>query len=87
MLGAAGIITGLANTPLVMTNTTLFHLTPSEGPLVVSQFLSGIITSPVIRDVVSECLIEIADKTLSLVLAAVVALLLNDILNKYQPDG
>jgi phage-related holin len=69
-----------------MMNTTVFHLTPSDGPLVVSHFLSGIITSPVIRDVVSECLIEITDKTLSLVLAAVVALLLNDILNTYQPD-
>lgn len=86
MLGAAGIITGLVNTPLVIMNTTLFRLTPSEGPLVVSQFLSGIITSPLLRDVLSECLIEIADKTLSLVLAAVVALLLNDILHKYQPD-
>ncbi len=39
-----------------------------------------------ILDVVSECLIEIADKTLSLVLAAVVDLLLNDMLNKYYPD-
>ena len=86
MLGAAGIITGLVNTPLVMMNITLFHLAPSDGPVVVSRFLSGIITSPVIRDVVSECLIEIADKTLSLILAAVVALLLNDILKKYQPD-
>ena len=46
MLCAAGIITGLVNTPLVMVNITLFHLTPAEGPLVVSQFLSGIITSP-----------------------------------------
>jgi len=86
MLGAAGILTGLVNTPLVMMNITLFHLAPSDGPVVVSRFLSGIITSPVIRDVVSECLIEIADKTLSLILAAVVALLLNDILNKYHPD-
>jgi hypothetical protein len=39
-----------------------------------------------ILDVVSECLIEITHKTLSLVLVAVVALLLNDILNKYYPD-
>jgi hypothetical protein len=34
----------------------------------------------------AEGLIEIADKTISLVLAAVVALLLNDILHKYRPD-
>jgi len=40
----------------------------------------------VIRDVVSECLIEIADKTISLVLAAVIALLLSDILAKEHPD-
>jgi hypothetical protein len=86
LLCAAGIITGLVNTPLVILNITFFNLTPSEGPIAVSQFLSGIISSPLIREIVSECLIEIADKTLSLILAAVVALLLIDILNKYNPD-
>jgi hypothetical protein len=86
LLCAAGIITGLVNTPLVMVNITLFHLAPSAGPVAISQFLAGIIASPVIRDVLSECLIEIADKTLSLVLAAVIALLLSDIMEKYHPD-
>lgn len=85
LLCAAGILTGLANTPLVMANITLFHLAPAAGPVAISQFLDGIIASPVIRDAVSECLIEIADKTLSLVLAAVIALILRDILEKNQP--
>jgi hypothetical protein len=86
MLGAAGILTGLMNAPLVILNTTLFHLAPSDGPVTVSQFLSGIIPAPATRDIISECLIEITDKTLSLMLAAVVALLLHDILSKYRPD-
>lgn len=85
-LCAAGTITGLVNTPLVMMNFTLFNLSPADGPRAISQFLSGIIANPAIREVVSECLIEIADKTLSLVLAAVIALLLGDILEKYHPD-
>jgi hypothetical protein len=84
-LVSAGIITGTVNTPLVMLNTTLFNLTPSDGPRAISQFLSGIISNPVIREIISECLIEIADKTLSLMLAAVIALLLHDILNKNHP--
>jgi hypothetical protein len=86
LLCAAGILTGLVNAPLVMLNITLFHLTPSAGPVAIAQFLEGMIASPVIRDVISECIIEIADKTISLVLAAVIALLLSDILEKYQPD-
>jgi hypothetical protein len=85
-LGSAGILTGLVNTPLVILNTTLFYLAPSDGPRAVSQFLSEIITNPMIRDILSECLIEIADKTLSLMLAAVVALLLHDILHKNNSD-
>jgi len=59
---------------------------PRCGPVAISQFLEGIIASPMIRDAVSECLIEIADKTISLVLAAVIALLLSDILAKEHPD-
>ncbi len=86
LLCAAGILTGLANTPLVMANITLFNLAPSSGPVAISQFLSGIIASPVIRDVLSECIIEIADKTLSLVLAAVIALIIGDFLKKYETD-
>ena len=31
-LGSPGIITGMVNTPLVILNTTLFNLTPSDGP-------------------------------------------------------
>jgi hypothetical protein len=86
MLAAAGIITGLVNTPLVILNTMLFNLAPSEGPITISEFLSGIVQNPAIRDILSECLIEIADKTLSLLLAAVVALLLHDVLNTYRPE-
>jgi hypothetical protein len=86
LLCAAGIITGLVNTPLVMVNITLFNLAPATGPVAISRFLSGAIASPVIRDLVSECVIEIADKTISLVLAAVIALLLSDVLGKYHPD-
>jgi len=86
LLCAAGILTGLANTPLVMVNITLFHLAPAAGPVAIAQFLEEIIASPVIRDVLSECLIEIADKTISLVLAAVIALILRDILAKEHPD-
>jgi hypothetical protein len=86
MLCAAGILTGLVNTPLVLVNAALFNLPPSDGPIAIAQFLSGIFSSPALRDIVSECLIEIADKTLSLILAAVVALLLTDILQKYNPD-
>jgi hypothetical protein len=85
-LCAAGILTGLVNVPLVMVNITLFHLAPSVGPVAIAQFLEEMIASPVIRDVIAECIIEIADKTISLVLAAVIALILSDILEKYQPD-
>lgn len=86
-LCAAGILTGLANTPLVMINIMVFHMAPSPGPVAIARFLSGFVTSPVVRDILSECLIEVADKTISLVLAAVIALLLSDILEKYRPDN
>jgi hypothetical protein len=86
LLCSAGILTGLVNTPLVMVNIMLFNMAPSSGPVAISQSLSGIIATPVVRDVISECLIEIADKTISLVLAAVIALLLRDILEKYPAD-
>jgi hypothetical protein len=85
-LGAAGIITGLVNTPLVVLNTTVFGLAPADGPVRIAQSLAGIISSPAVRDILSECLIEVADKTLSLMLAAVVALLLQDVLRRYQPE-
>jgi len=84
LLCAAGVATGLLNTLLVTASIAIFHLAPSTGPVAISHFLSGIIASPVARDLVAECLIEIADKTLSLVLAAVIALLLSDFLAKYH---
>jgi len=86
LLCAAGIVTGLANTIVVMVNTTIFSLAPADGPRAIAQFLEGIIANPVIREIVSECLIEIADKTISLVLAAVVAFLLSDFLRKYHAE-
>jgi hypothetical protein len=86
-LCAAGVVTGLVNTPLVLVNIMLFRMTPSSGPVAISEFLSGFVASPLVRDIASECLIEVADKTVSLVLAAVIALLLSDILEKYRPGN
>ena len=85
-LRGAGIVTGLINTVLVIVNLTVFHLTPTPGQISISEFLAGQIANPGIRELLSACLIEIADTTISLVLAAVIALLLSGILRKYHPD-
>jgi hypothetical protein len=85
LLVAAGIATGLLNALLVTAATSLIVLPPYEGTLVVYRFFSGVIGSPAIADFVSTVIVEVTDKTLSLTLAAVVALVLKACLEKPSP--
>jgi hypothetical protein len=77
-LGAAGIITGLLNTLLTMTIIVLVPTSTYEGTLVVETFFSSVAGNPAIGILIGNIVTEITDKTLSLALAAVVALFLQD---------
>jgi voltage-gated potassium channel len=78
LLVAAGLATGLLNAVLLITLTFLLNLPPYEGTMVVYSFFSGVIGSPAVAAPVSTVVVEVADKTLSLALAAVAALFIRD---------
>lgn len=78
LLVAAGLTTGLLNAVLLITLTFFFNLPPYEGTLVVYRFFSGVIGNPAIATPVATVVVEVTDKTLSLALAAVVALFLRE---------
>jgi hypothetical protein len=81
---AAGAATGLANAVLIITITTLLSLPPYEGALVIHRFFLGITGNTAIAAAVATAVLEVADKTLSLALAAVAALFLQDMFSKNQ---
>lgn len=83
-LMAAGAATGLANAVLIITITTLLSLPPYEGALVIHRFFLGITGNTAIAAAVATAVLEVADKTLSLALAAVAALFLQDMFSKNQ---
>jgi hypothetical protein len=82
LLVAAGLATGFFNALLVIAVTFLIVLPPYEGTLAVDRFFSGVIGIPAIATFVSTVVVEVTDKTLSLVLAAVVALFLREYMEK-----
>jgi hypothetical protein len=67
---------------LVITVTSLIVLPPYEGTRVVYRFFSAVIGSPAIANLASTVVVEVTDKTLSLALAAVVALFLKEHMEK-----
>jgi hypothetical protein len=83
-LVAAGVATGCANAALIVTITTLLSFPPYEGTLVIHRFFLGITGNPVIATAVATAVLEVADKTLSLALAAVAALFLQNMFSKNQ---
>jgi hypothetical protein len=82
LLVAAGLTTGFLNALLVITVTSVIVLPPYEGTLVVYRFFSAVIGSPAIANLASTVVVEVTDKTLSLALAAVVALFLKEHMEK-----
>jgi len=83
-LVAAGVATGLANAVLIVTITTLLSFPPYEGALVVHRFFLGITGNPAIAAALATAVLEVADKTLSLALAAVAAMFLQNMFSKNQ---
>ncbi len=84
LLVAAGMATGLANTVLVITITTLLSFPPYEGTQVVHRFFLAATGNPALASAVATAVLEVTDKTLSLALAAVAALFLQDMFSKNQ---
>jgi hypothetical protein len=81
-LVAAGVATGLANAVLIVTITTLLSFPPYEGALIVHRFFLGITGNPAIAAALATAVLEVTDKTLSLALAAVAALFLQNMFSK-----
>lgn len=70
---AAGVITGFANSLLVFLLATVFHLPLYSGTLAIYGQVLGYIPHPEGARFLLELLVEVIDKTLSLVLAAAAA--------------
>jgi hypothetical protein len=70
---AAGMITGAANALLVVFLMTVFHLPLYQGTLPIYGQVLGIIPHPGAARFLLELLVEVIDKTISLVLAAAAA--------------
>jgi hypothetical protein len=79
---AAGTVTGVLNSVLIMMVTALFTLPPYEGTQVVFAFFASFIGNPGIASVAGIVVVEVIDKTLSLALAAVAVLFFHDLLQK-----
>ena len=73
LLLSAGVITGFANALLVALLVTVFHLPPYEGTLPIYDQVRGLVGNPMAARFLLELLVEVIDKTLSLILAAAAA--------------
>jgi hypothetical protein len=82
LLVAAGMATGLANAALVIIITALFSFPPYEGTQAVHRFFLEATGNPALASAVATAVLEVTDKTLSLALAAVAALFLQDMFAK-----
>jgi hypothetical protein len=85
LLVAAGMATGLANAVLIITITTLLSFPQYEGTLAVHRFFLATTGNPAVAAAFATAVLEVTDKTLSLALAAVAALFLQDMFSK-NPD-
>jgi hypothetical protein len=85
LLVAAGMATGLANAVLIITITTLLSFPPYEGTLAVHRFFLATTGNPAVAAAFATAVLEVTDKTLSLALAAVAALFLQEMFSK-NPD-
>jgi MFS superfamily sulfate permease-like transporter len=70
---AAGMITGVANALLVFALVTVFHLPPYQGTMAIYDQVLSVIDHPEAARFLLELLVEVIDKTLSIVLAAAAA--------------
>ena len=70
---AAGVITGTANALLVAVLVLVFNLPPYQGTLAIYEEVMRLVDNPTIARFLLELVVEVIDKTLSLVLAAAAA--------------
>jgi hypothetical protein len=70
---AAGVITGAANTLLVVVLATILHLPLYSGTLTIYEQIRGSVVHPAAARFLLELLVEVIDKTVSIVLAAAAA--------------
>jgi hypothetical protein len=84
LLLAAGIATGIVNAFATFSISTAFGQPPYEGTLAIYRFFTGILPGPVMPGFATSLLVEIIDKTLCIVLAAVASVFLTDFFEKEQ---
>jgi hypothetical protein len=87
LLVAAGALTGFANALLVFTLTTVFHLPPYEGTLPIFDQIRGLVADPGAARFFLELLVEVIDKTISLVLAAAAATFFSALFSQEMKKG
>ena len=80
----SGIITGFLNAFLTQTIVFAGHLPPYQGTLPVYSFFLRATSNETFSALAEKLFVEIADKTISLVITAVVVYLLQDLLTYYK---
>ncbi|HTL48321.1 MAG TPA: potassium channel family protein [Verrucomicrobiae bacterium] len=77
---AAGIATGILNGILVQATTILAHLPPYEGTMRVYSFFLSLTGHQAAAAIAEKMFVEIADKTVSIMVAAAVVYFLHDLM-------
>mgnify|MGYP000623572309 CR=1 FL=1 len=81
---AAGMVTGFLNGILAQATIVLAKLPPYQGTLAVYDFFVKITSNETFAALAEKMFVEIADKTISVMLAAAAVFLLHDLLVNYK---
>lgn len=82
----AGIVTGALNSVVVQIIIYFSNLPPYEGTLAVYRFFLRVTSNGTFAALAEKVFVEIGDKTLSIMLAAVAVFLLRDLLENLKPQ-
>jgi voltage-gated potassium channel len=82
LLVGAGVITGVLNALLTFSIAALLHLPQYEGTIAINQFFTRQLGDTVTVLMVENVIVEMIDKTFSLVLAAVAAILFTGLIER-----
>ncbi len=87
LLIIAGIVTGLLNAVWAQATIFMMHLPPYEGTQPVYSFFLKIAGNETIAALAEKMFVEIADKTISILLASVAVFLIHDLVSMYKKNS
>jgi hypothetical protein len=79
-LVTVGLTTGVLNAVLSVGIITAFHLPPYKGTLIIYDFFVSQTGNPTTASFIENLVVEIADKTISIIIAAIVILVVHSVL-------